>query len=645
MRIKNFTVIFNLSCILLINACSNDDHIRATKETPIIGEINPILGCTHEMALNRHPDLNAREDGSCDFSWCSIEERENTNAEFEDIVFEYYQQLKKNNISFNGNINHQYQCGKILGCTNQLAINFIPNAELENGKCDFNYCSTPNYQNTDLALEASINQYIQNVKLSGIEYTGIVNSSYQCGLKLGCMNNLATNYDANAGIENGNCDFSGCGLESYENTNTNFKNQVDNYLANLLANNITHSGTVDLAVNCGAKLGCTSSLAINYVMTAGMDNGSCSFSYCSLNTHENYNGSIDQEVTEYLQKLENLNITHTGTILNQVNCGGLLGCTQSLADNYNNIAQVENVSCTYTLCPFNEDDTQKYDQYTMYKNMYPAASNFINTCPNSIVETFEQEQKGQADILWVIDNSSSMGGEQDHLAENFESFIEKFLQHNININMAITTSDSKVVSDSLVDLTWDKAQADEDKYKEDFKEHIYVGTNGSSSEKIFKGTADFLDSHGQNWIRENSKLVIIMVSDEREQSNISGDELLTQVQSFKPEYNDLMISAIINKDKDNGDRYEDITDNTLGSFLEIEDDFDENLDDLSTSILEQILSYPLQQKAYKNSIKVFVNGVEFEHWTYHKPTHTVKIPPGHAPDIGAEIEIYYTPEI
>lgn len=63
---------------------------------------------------------------------------------------------------------------------------------------------------------------------------------------------------------------------------------------------------------------------------------------------------------------------------------------------------------------------------------------------NYITETFYQtstREDVKIDIVWVIDNSLSMYDEQEALANNFDSFINGFIQKHFDFKMAITTID------------------------------------------------------------------------------------------------------------------------------------------------------------------------------------------------------------
>lgn len=58
--------------------------------------------------------------------------------------------------------------------------------------------------------------------------------------------------------------------------------------------------------------------------------------------------------------------------------------------------------------------------------------------------TYKQEAvyvPKKIDVLWVVDNSGSMATSQANLANNFNSFIQRFQAHNYDFNMAVITTD------------------------------------------------------------------------------------------------------------------------------------------------------------------------------------------------------------
>ena len=115
----------------------------------------------------------------------------------------------------------------VLGCTNPLATNYNPLANIDDGSCTV----PPVPGCTDV---------------TACNYDALANSDDGSCTYLGCTNPLATNYDATAGCDDGSC--------LLEATDNDFEIEIG-----------------------GVTYGCTDSTATNYDANATIDDGSCIF--------------------------------------------------------------------------------------------------------------------------------------------------------------------------------------------------------------------------------------------------------------------------------------------------------------------------------------------------------------------------------
>ena len=123
----------------------------------------------------------------------------------------------------------------------------------------------------------------------------------------------------------------------------------------------------------------------------------------------------------------------------------------------------------------------------------------------------------EVDILWVVDNSGSMGDIQRNIESNASLFMNEFSKSNlIEWRMGlISTDDSQLPFLGFDTVPFDFNSPDP---VITFQNAIdRLGTNGSASEFVFKNINNLFNSH-PNFFRENAHLAIIMVSDEEEQS-------------------------------------------------------------------------------------------------------------------------------
>ena len=249
-------------------------------------------------------------------------------------------------------------------------------------------------------------------------------------------------------------------------------------------------------------------------------------------------------------------------------------------------------------------------------------------------------QSLKIDIIWVVDNSGSMGNDQAALANNFDGFINHFLQDEIDFKMAIITTDNHANKDTEGKLTLAYAKEDQNSFKDYFKEKIRVGTNGSYDEKGLLVSKNFLDAN-TSWSRENAYLVIIYVSDENDHSSDDVSHYVSAIQGVKNNAGKVKLCTITNS---LGGRYKDAAGNTNGLIADINQSFSTLLDDFGT-LLSSLCDncYPLSYPAKKSSITINVNGGPSpeDRWTYDSDAQTVSFNIDYVPSVGQKVEIVY----
>ena len=239
----------------------------------------------------------------------------------------------------------------------------------------------------------------------------------------------------------------------------------------------------------------------------------------------------------------------------------------------------------------------------------------IPTTPNpascqlkTITENFStQGTSPKVDILWVIDNSGSMGDEQNNLRRNLDSFINKFLSKNVDFKMAITTTDDKKIYSGKVNgkldfLTSAKATQDLPSFLSAFKRWTQVGTWGSGREKGFNTTLNFLNRYSTNFLRSDAYFIPIYLSDEEEQSGYSISKYIEALAKYKTVDKIRSYSIVSSyrrkhtKWETEGQRYEFLSNELHGQTLDIHDNFADSLDVISTNIVEINKRFKLKYK-------------------------------------------------
>lgn len=274
------------------------------------------------------------------------------------------------------------------------------------------------------------------------------------------------------------------------------------------------------------------------------------------------------------------------------------------------------------------------------------------------------------DVLFVVDNSGSMSSSQQALANNFSSFIDRFISKGYNFKIAVTTTDAfygeqfvnngcsicninqtrfrsgvtpspvYVIDANQYDLTLPTEQV---RLKNEFSLNAKVGTSGSGDERAFSSFKAALGSSlNANFHRPDAFLAVIIVSDEEDFSQGAADgstgfsmnesysnPLLHTVESYKT-FLDNFTNATSGKDysvstisildsacqtqlgagRKIATRYIQLADLTGGTKNSLCAPFDTTLDNISTTIEGQVQAvFKLNRKPVISSILVMVDGV------------------------------------
>lgn len=274
----------------------------------------------------------------------------------------------------------------------------------------------------------------------------------------------------------------------------------------------------------------------------------------------------------------------------------------------------------------------------------------------TIVENFTQAtaQQGKVDILWVVDDSGSMGDEQRALAYNFDVFIHEFLEKKIDFQMAITTTDATsrrngkwVCNPKLLDSQ--SATKDEKKFVRDFARCIKVGTRGSGRERGLHTSKSFIERYNGKWMRDDAYLVVVYVSDEEDQSYEKVSHYVDFLQEKKDKSGLIKLFSIVTKMKTNnrwetiGGRYLAASEKTGGQTAHIKTDFYKTLREMGGKIVNLIESFALSQKPHEDKLEVKVNGTAVASgYSYDNQARTVKFLQGHIPKEGSKVEVTYS---
>ena len=265
----------------------------------------------------------------------------------------------------------------------------------------------------------------------------------------------------------------------------------------------------------------------------------------------------------------------------------------------------------------------------------------------TITEEFIQEEQLELDILFVIDNSCSMGTEQAELAYNSDLFITPLSTSGADFHIGVITTDSA----SLRGVVITPATPD---IVTEFQDQIVAGTSGSSTERGLQMAEDSLQPGGEAgagrpFFRDTANLVVVIVSDEDDSGTGVVSDHITNIMSVK----DLTITTFTlhtvaglypsSACASPAGRYDEAVFLSGGQFFDIcTSDWGYQVEQIAEDSLSSVLFYPLSEDPVVDSIEVFVDGVPtLTGWSYNYVDNSVVFEPASIPDVGSVITVEY----
>ncbi|MBN2494647.1 MAG: choice-of-anchor D domain-containing protein [Deltaproteobacteria bacterium] len=299
-------------------------------------------------------------------------------------------------------------------------------------------------------------------------------------------------------------------------------------------------------------------------------------------------------------------------------------------------------------------------------------------------DIFHQPDEVKSDVLFVVDNSGSMGWAQDELADNFDYFISWAISRDVDYHIGVTSTEVNepetdqgdpprdIIPGVLVHPTnrppFITNQTPD--FEQAFAENVHVGICCSDEqeaglEAAWMALSEPLITDPQanaGFLREDAKLYIVCVSDEQDQSRGNPDFYVDYFSHIKgPRNREMMkVSAICGDAPDgcggetaqSGSRYIEVANRTGGIFESIcTSNWAMALENLGIDAFAFIQEFPLTRPAESDSIVVTVDGMPVDEasvpngadgWTYIEDTNSVFFGDDVVPEQGARIVITYT---
>lgn len=290
------------------------------------------------------------------------------------------------------------------------------------------------------------------------------------------------------------------------------------------------------------------------------------------------------------------------------------------------------------------------------------------TTDSSQTDVFDKSRQPKSDILFVIDDSGSMGDVQSHLSNNARSFIQVADNLDSDYQIGVTTTD---VFDEKKQGRFQgnpKIITPGPNAINQFASNVSgLGTNGHHDERglqamVMALTDPAMSAENAGFLRNDSKLVVVMVSDEEDGSQGSVDFYIDFLRNVKGAYNQGMVQfhAIVGNPQsggcsgptgtaDAGYRYVAVADAFNGKWYSICNmNWAQTANDIGLDAFAEQAAYPLSRVADPGQgFTVKVDGVtrnQGSHWRYDAASNSIVFEPDHIPQPGSTVEIRYTAE-
>ena len=279
---------------------------------------------------------------------------------------------------------------------------------------------------------------------------------------------------------------------------------------------------------------------------------------------------------------------------------------------------------------------------------------------DTITDLFEQAAIVKVDILFVVDNSGSMGQFQAELASNMNDFMNVFSTLGADYHIAVITTDSALFRGAGIITS-----ANADPIGDLSSTISGIGIHGSGIERGLQYAHQSLSTGpaapGGAFLRSDAALVIVYVSDERDYSAYTNP---TAWQTYANYYDSIKSPGMViahsvvgdypsgcqyqtpygyTRTIQFGDGYYDQVQYYGGNNYSIcAPDWGQQMQQMaqhSVPILRYILS---EEGVIEDTISVTVNGTINSDWSYNGTENAVEFDAQLAPQEGDSIEIIYS---
>lgn len=268
----------------------------------------------------------------------------------------------------------------------------------------------------------------------------------------------------------------------------------------------------------------------------------------------------------------------------------------------------------------------------------------------SCSEVFTQNIQPVVDILIIMDDSCSMYEEQATMASSFTVLHDTLVNNNADFHVGVTSTDIPLGAGMLLG-TPTVLSSSTPNLQQAFAMNVSLGVNGSAFEEGLEAAQLALTAPANpGFLRDNSSLTVIYVSDEEDSSSSSTTAYANFLLNLRGPRR-VQANAIVgpgptgctgqNGAAAAGERYDAIRVATGGSFDAIcEAPWGGALTDLGGPDYGYLFQFTLSAPAVVLSVSVDGTPVSPSSYSYDAGTQTVEFLEGAVPGPGAVIEVF-----
>ena len=256
----------------------------------------------------------------------------------------------------------------------------------------------------------------------------------------------------------------------------------------------------------------------------------------------------------------------------------------------------------------------------------------------------------EIDLLWVMDNSISMGVFQNSIANGTEGVLERLEAEEIDYQIGVVTSDDPALQGSTPIVT--PAEADP---AGTFAANVLVGTAGSDVEMpLWYGwealSSPMTDPGGPNegLVRSSAGLAVIVVTDQDDESGETAQFFIEAYGAIKPDPGDAFVSGISGgatgcSTADAAPLLLEVVSGTGGEDVSIcSADWTAAVSPIFGMLSAPTTRFSLTLTPMPVTIEVTVDGaLQVAGWSYDPGDNAIVFDAGHVPVSGAQIDVSY----